>query len=470
MNQLKFYTILVFSLIGLLAGATDVKAVGSGAVVVVYNSGRALVRDVRVVTLPKGLASVVIRDVPATLDPTSVRIMARELTVYDLQYSYNPITVKTLLDEYLGKELSVILPDPADANARTLRKAKLVSNADRPIFLIGNEVYIGSYEAVLLPELPKELETEPTLTLTTKTGTAGKKDVTLNYLMGGLNWRADYALTVSGDGASAALDAWATLTNTSGSGFQSANVRLVAGDVHQAPLSGKNSRAKGMLYMKSAEMDTAPSWPAEEPFSQYHVYNIARSVSLAPRGTKQVSLFSAPRIKVEQELVSSFHTGGGQRGGMIRQGVDLGLKFVNSPENNLGRPMPGGLVRVFMPSSDGMQLLAGESSISHVAQGGEVRLAIGKAFDVGVERKQVRYTKTGKNSSEIQWQIIVRNGKDIPQKVKLRDFIPGQWEIVQADSEYVKIDSGTIEFDLGEVLPDKGTDGKIINYTVQISY
>ena len=369
-------------------------------------------------------------------------------------YSYTPITTKKLLDKYVGKELTVIMPDPADANARILRKAKLVSNVDRPIFLVGSEVYVGNYEALLLPELPKGLETEPTLTLTTKNGAATKKDVALHYLMGGLTWRADYALTVGAEGDTASIDAWATLINTSGSGFQSADVRLVAGNVRRESSPRSNLRAKGMMAMEADTVAAAPQ-PVEESFAQYHVYNIARPVTLAPNGTKQISLFSASKVKIEQELVSRFHTGGGQRGGVMKQGVELALKFSNMATNNLGRPMPGGLVRVFMPTSDGTQLLAGESGISHIEKGGEVRLALGQSFDVKVERKQTHYSKIGKNSAEIGWQISVRNGKDTPQSVKLLDSIPGQWKVLTAEPKYNRIDSGTIEFNLTDVPPTK---------------
>ena len=374
-----------------------------------------------------------------------------------------------LLDKYIGKELTVIMPDPADANARILRKAKLVSNVDMPIFLVGSEVYVGSYEALLLPELPKGLETEPTLTLTTKNGAAEKKDVVLQYLMGGLTWRTDYTLTVGTEGDTASIDAWATLTNTSGSGFQSADVKLVAGDVRRAPSPRTNFRVKTMMAVEADGVAAAPQ-PAEESFAQYHVYDIARPVSLAPNGTKQISLFSTSKVKVEQELVSRFHSGGGQRGGVMKQGVELALKFSNTATNNLGRPMPGGLVRVFMPTSDGTLLLAGESSISHIENGGEVRLALGKSFDVKVERKQTHYSKIGKNSVEIGWQITVKNGKDIPQSVKLQDSIPGQWKVLKADPKYNRIDSGTIEFNLTDVPPTKDGAGVVINYTVQISY
>ena len=468
MNRLKSH--ILFSLITLLllpCAAPSHAGSIKGATVSIYNSGRALIQESRSVTLPEGLASVVFKDVPTTMDPTSIHAQAAGMTVLDLQYSHLPITTRNLLDRYIGKELTVIIPDPSDANARILRKAVLASNVDRPIFLVGNEVYIGNYEAVLLPDMPKDLQQEPTLTLTTDNTSAGKRDVNLSYLMDGLNWRADYTLTVDKAGTAAALDAWATVTNTSGRSFSATSLKLVAGDVKQEP-ANRRMYAKATMAMES-DMAAASPQPVGEQFSQYHVYSVERLVSLAEAGTKQLSLFSAPKVVVEQTLTSRFHAGAGQRNGSTKQNVDLSISLNNTEKNGLGRPMPGGLVRVFMPTSDGSQLLAGESRIGHVGEGGEVELSIGTAFDVSVERNQTSFKKLGKNSYEMGWQITVINGLDKPQALTVQDMYSGQWEVVTTDHSYTRPDAGTAEFEL-TVPPTKDGKGLVVNYTVQVTY
>lgn len=113
-----------------LLTASICQAAGSGAVIAVYNSGRALVKETRVVTFPEGAASVVFSDVPDTLDPTSIRAIADGMKVHDIEYRFNPISRRNLLDAYVGKELTVILPDPSDVNGRILKQAKLLSTND----------------------------------------------------------------------------------------------------------------------------------------------------------------------------------------------------------------------------------------------------------------------------------------------------------------------------------------------------
>ncbi|XXJ20989.1 DUF4139 domain-containing protein [Desulfovibrio caledoniensis] len=441
----------------------------AGSVLAVYNSGQAQVTESRVVTLPQGAAAVVFTDIPTTVDASSIRATAPDMTVEDVEYSYKPITAGNLLDAYIGKELSVVLPDPSDANARILRKAKLLSNAGQPIFSMGKEVYVGSYEALLLPEMPKGLDAEPTLTLTTRSTVAGRKNVALSYLMGGLTWRADYNLTVTQSGKAADLDAWATVDNNSGHAFSGADLRLVAGDVQRAAAPKMLMRANAVMAEGMA-MDSAPAPATEESFSQYHVYDPGRYVSIPASGSKQVGLFSAANVPVKTELSSRFRSTPSQRAGKISQSVESALLMTNTQVNNLGKPMPAGVVRVFMPDSSGAKLLAGEAHIGHVADGEDVRLVIGRSFDVNVERVQTSFQRIGKNAAEVGWRITVRNGSAEPRDIRLEEALSGQWTVLNADTPYAAKDAGTIEFDLKGVVPSAGKEGKVINYTVRFEY
>ncbi len=467
MNRLKFDVYFAFPLLFVLFVSTPSVAAGvKGASVTIYNSGRALVSEMRSVSLPKGPASVVFKNIPATLDPTSVRAFAQGMTVTGLEYSYVPITEKTLLDRYVGKELTVILPDPADADARILRKATLLSNAGQPVFLVADEVYLGKALAYLLPKLPEDVQQEPTLTLRTENAAEAKRGIRLSYLMDGLQWRADYALTLDGAGDSAAMDVWATIANTSGCAFVGAALKLVAGDVRQQTSRNYAMAAKGMLA-EAASVDVAS--PRQEAFSQFHLYTVPGKVDLSAGGTRQISLFSAPKIAVIRELSSRFNGGVHPLSRPVKQGVDLSLRFANTLKQGLGKPLPGGLVRVFMPSGDGSLLLAGESRLDHTGVGDEVKLSLGRSFDVTVEQIQTEFVKLGKQSVKMGWRMAVTNGRSKPQSLKLKNAFPGQWEVLAADRKYSRPDAGSLMFDV--VVPPT-RDGKpmLINYTVQVTY
>lgn len=470
MNHLKFR--ILFALSSLLALTLALPAhAGSveGADLTIYNSGRALVKEARSVTLPKGLASVVFKDMPVTLDPTSVRASGKDITVQDLQFSYLPITKANILDRYIGKELTLIMPDPVQANARVQRKATLLSNEDRPVFLMGKEVYVGDYDGLLFPALPKGLQQEPTLTLTIDSKQASKRAVSLDYIMDGLGWRADYALTVNKNNTTAALDAWATIDNNSQRGFIGTSLKLVAGEVNTGGTRPRAMLAKRGNATMDMEMAAAPAAPAEEQFSQYHVYTVPQQVNLAPAGTKQLSLFSSPKIQVRQELSSRYHSGPSPRNGKIKQRVDSTLHFVNNKANGLGRPMPGGLVRVFMPTKDGSQILAGEANMPHRGVGGNVKLALGRSFDVTVERVQTAFKRLGKTSYQVDWAINIKNGRETQQELRLEDSFPGQWKVLKASHKLTRLNQGTLQCKL-MVPPTRDGKPMTVTYTVQVNY
>lgn len=461
-SQMFFLLILLFLLCPSIAVAGSVKS----ASLVIYNSGQALAKETRSVNLPQGMAGIMFKDVPATMDPTSVQAEAEGMRVLDLQYAYVPITTRNILKRYVGKELTVIIPDPSDATGRVQRKATLLSVADKPVFMMGEAVYAGEVEGFLFPEMPEGLQQEPSLTLTADSTDQGRRDVLLSYLMGGLSWRADYTLSLDAMGDHGSLGAWATIENTSGSGFSNASLKLVAGDVNRVtPAVNTYAKSRSMDMV----MEAAPALPRQEPFSQFHVYSVDRPVSLSESGTRQISLFSAPKVAVTEELVSVFHGGPSLQRGEIRQNVAVNLLLKNSGENGLGLPMPAGLVRVFRPVSDGGRLLAGESAIPHVGNGGEIRLALGRSFDLAVRRIQKAFRKLGKNQFEIDWEIRVTNASDKTQALTLRDRYPGQWEVLQSDRQYVSPDSGTLEFPL-EVPPNADTEPLVVKYTMNISY
>jgi len=465
MNRLKFHALFAAFLLVTLFLARPCTAAGvAGASVTVYNSGLALVNETRSVTLPKGPAEVVFKNIPDTLDPTSVGASAQGMSVTGLEYRYIPITQRNLLDRYVGKELSVILPDPANADGRILRKAMLLSNVDQPVFQVGSEVYLGDALAYLLPALPDDVQQEPTLALRTENDAEGKRSIRLSYLMGGLGWTADYTLTLAPTGKTGALEGWATLANTSQFALTSAALKLVAGDVRReaAPVMRK------AVLMSEASMD-AGNQPQRESFSQFHLYTVPGRVDLLPGSTRQLGLLSAPRAVVTQELASRYDNAIRQLSRPEEQGVNLSLHLDNTAGGGMGTPLPAGRVRVFQPSSDDSLLLLGEASIDHTGVGGEVVLPLGRSFDVSVERTQTEFTKLGKQSYRLGWTLAVTNGRPEPQPLSLTDGYRGEWQVVNADHDHTRPDAGSLRFDV--VVPPT-RDGKplLINYTVQVTY
>ncbi len=57
--------------------------------------------------------------------------------------------------------------------------------------------------------------------------------VEASYLTNGINWRADYVVTLNNKDDKADLSGWVTIDNKSGATYKNAKLKLVAGDVHR---------------------------------------------------------------------------------------------------------------------------------------------------------------------------------------------------------------------------------------------
>lgn len=465
---MKRIVCLILIMIGLPLTAFAEKA--KSLTVTVYHDGRALVNEVRQMALPEGIAPVEFCGVPETIDPATLRV--RSLTspdrfsVLDMHYAYDMLSGKNLLDRYVGKSLKVILPDPRDSHAKNIKDAILLANIDRPVFQVDETIYVGPYEAVLLPEIPKGLHSKPTLVWLVNNRGPDRQDIEVSYLAEKLPWKADYAFKVNRANTQASLSGWVTLTNQSGMAFEDATLKLVAGEIHRA---WPEDRLRIGRYLQAAP--TAEAVPAmkEEEFFEYHLYHLLRPVDIGNRQTKQLSLLEAPQVKVEKELLSRFSAFYAGHTEPIKQKVEVVLIFENKEKNGLGLPLPKGIVRGYQESQDGSTLLIGEDHIDHTPRDATVRLKMGEAFDLKVERKLTDYQKPGKKIHRFAWQISIKNSKDQPQRVLLQDTLPGEWRILKASHPYEKLDARNIQFDI--TAPSSAQKGEtIVTYEVEVEY
>lgn len=433
----------------------------------VYNDGRALITEVREVQLDAGESRLEFMGVPETIEPESLQVKSltspEELNILSMNYEYDLVSVKNLLDRYVGRDMTVILPDPKDAEARIAREAKLIANNDRPVFELDGDIYVGPYESLLLPEIPKGLRPRPTLVWLVENAGPQRQELQVSYLAGQISWRADYVLKLSRDETFASLSGWVTLDNKSGMAFEGADLKLVAGEVHRARRPKAMERTEMVLAAEAA--------PAvrQEEFFEYHLYEVARPVTVANRQTKQISLLAAPKIGVGKELVSEYRGRLDGARSSFEQPVTAYLVFRNTGENGLGMPLPKGIVRAYQESSSGASLLIGEDNIDHTPDEGEVRLTMGKSFDVKVKRTLTKDEKVGKNVRRIAWEIEVRNSKDRPVELTLREHLPGDWQITASSHDFEKASANLAAFTL-TVPPIKKEGPTKVTYEAVIEY
>jgi hypothetical protein len=64
------------------------------------------------------------------------------------------------------------------------------------------------------------------------------------------------------------------------------------------------------------------------------------------------------------------------------------------------------------------------------------------------ERKQNDYKKLASNLAEMEYEITLRNHKDAPVIVEVREPVGGDWEVENSNYKFTKLDSSTIGFQI----------------------
>lgn len=419
----------------------------------VYNGNLALIRDVRQVRLQSGVFPLRFEGVASSINPTTVHFRSltapARVTVVEQNYEYDLLDPAKLLQKYVGREVTLVRPETSAGSTRWVEtKALLLANNGGPVWKIGNEIVTGmDADSYRFPDLPENLYSQPTLVWTLDNRGADSQRVEASYLAASMNWNADYVLNVARDEKTADLDGWVTLTNNSGVAYNNAKLQLVAGQLHRTNLAMNAKAMAGALLDAATE---ARQQFAQEAFSEYHLYTLGRRTSIQNSESKQISLLSASGIPVEKYFLvegQSYYFRNPQGiGNPIPQPVQVYYRFKNQDKTGLGMPLPAGTLRVYQSDSQGGAQFVGEDNISHTPKDETLRLHVGDAFDVICERKQMDYKKLGANLYEMEYQIALRNHKDGPVTVEVREPVGGDWEIVNSNYTASKLDATTMGF------------------------
>ena len=202
------------------------------------------------------------------------------------------------------------------------------------------------------------------------------------YLTNGINWRADYVITLNDEDNRADLSGWVTIDNKSGTTYANAQLKLVAGDINR--VRDEWEYKDKMLRAAVQEAAAKPQFKEDE-FFEYHIHNLQRPTTIKQNQTKQISLITADRIPVKKELIyygARFYYHNRHGEAISNQKVGVFVELANKEEHNLGIPLPKGTIRVYKHDREGSLQFVGEDAIDHTPKDEKVRIKLGDAFDV----------------------------------------------------------------------------------------
>ncbi len=424
--------------------------------VTVYNNNLGLIKDTRNVELPLGEGELRFMDVASHIMPVTVHAKSLnypdDFSILEQNYEYDLMNANKLLDKYVGKKIKLIVWNEFQ-DRKEVVEATLLSNNNGQIYKINDEIFLGHPGIKVLPELPENLIAKPTLTWAYDNKSKAGHNLEVSYLTNNISWKADYVVVLNKDDTSADISGWVTLDNKSGATYKNARLKLIAGDVHRVKERFEDRRWPIEAQMA---MGKAPQFE-EKAFFEYHIYDLQRRTTIKDKQTKQISLLEATGAEVQKELlvygIKSYFIRP-YRGQTPKQKVNVYVKFKNTKDNNLGMPLPAGIMRLYKRDDEESLQFIGEDRIDHTPKDEEVRLKIGEAFDVVAERIQTDYKQITTRLHESEWEITLRNHKEEEVTVGIVEPLYGNWMVISNSHPYKKEDAFTIRFDI-DVPKDK---------------
>jgi len=446
--------------------------------VTIYRDDLALVTETRTVDLPAGPVTLVIDDVVETLLPQSAVLTDAARPLAESNFDFNRLTPRSLLERSIGETVTV---------TRTNLKTGRVTRAAATIVAVGEGVVLqtadgaealycsGLPERLELTRVPDELLAKPRLSVKLGSGEGGPRTVKVTYLAHGFAWSSDYVAHLNERSSAMTLAGWATLTNSTGTVFEQAEVQLVAGRLNIVAFGDGGSEAepvyaddgesdvdaRARIIAEDAEDDVAllrkcyatgpPFFPNQvierlrqvqdgvfplmrmaaaleevvvtasrierEELGDYQLYRLPWRTDLGARQTKQVLFLDEPAVRVERFYGFRLDSLAEPPAEDVAV-PNLTVRFENTKADGLGEPLPSGVVRVF-ESYEGRDVLAGEAEVGDRPVGLPVELVIGRAQNVLLETTTAQeYRRSDRVVVTTEHRIV--NNKAVPIDLEIR--------------------------------------------------
>ena len=440
----------------------------TGVEVTVYNNNLGLVKDTRDMKLSQGEGELRFMDVAAHIMPVTVHAKSLnapdKFQVLEQNYEYDLMDYNKLMDKFLDKKIKLIDWNPYQDRKETVEGTLISNNNGNPVFKINDEIYLGHPGYKVLPEIPENLIAKPTLMWLYANQSSGTHQLEVSYLTNNIGWKADYVFVLNKDDTGGDLSGWVTVDNKSGATYKDAKLKLVAGEVQRVQAQMKNA-----LYERDMPMSVGAMAPqfAEQGFFEYHIYDLQRKTTIKDKQTKQISLLEASGIKAEKELlvygIQSYFTQY-YRPQNPKQKVSVYVKFKNFKDNQLGMPLPAGVLRLYKEDDKGSLQFVGEDTIEHTPKDEEVKVKVGEAFDVAAERRQTDFKQLTTQLYETAWEVTLRNHKEEDIVVGIIEPLYGNWQVIERSHAFQKVDAFTIRFDV----PVKKDEEVKVSYRVRV--
>ena len=408
----------------------DNDALFSGNTQGTLDAGHALVHERRTLDLQAGNHQIRIGGLPAALDPEAVAVaLGSNASVLGQRVVLANASANGALDGAIGSHVEV-QSGGGSFSGELLGASEngvLVRTRDGTVHLVHD------YASVTLPG--DAVSGGSALLLDVDAKSAGNRDAHLTYTTSGLGWRAAYNATLaSGSACRMQFKPEASIANRSGRDYDSATIKLVAGQ----PNLGNRTR---MYSMAKAPVPMAAAMPEQASLGDYRSFTLPGAVSL-PNGTVTLTpLYPVQTLDCQREYVIE----------------DGGAYFPPKPNTNdygaqdyqdraitstlaFSAPdaLPAGTLRAWINDRDGAPALLGQGGVADTPEGQRVSVQLGESFDLRASRERTAFhVDANAHTMTESYKVTLTNGGDTARTVTVRQH-PDRWREWTLSSSSIK--------------------------------
>jgi hypothetical protein len=477
------------------APASVVSPRADSIAVTIYRDDLALITETRTVDLPASPVTLVLDGVVETLLPQSAVLTDAERSPVESNFSFDRLTPKSLLERSIGETVTVTRTNPVTGTVTRTAATILAAGEGVVLEIAGGRETLycsGLPERLEFQRIPSELLAKPQLSVDLAAGEPGPRAVKVSYLAHGFAWSSDYVAHLNERSNRMALKGWATLTNSTGTTFEQAEVQVVAGRLNILESHEGGSRAEP-VYARDGESDvaararlveeqaaaevallrdcfvtdvplaialnqsdgaaknfqmarasmaveeiavTGSRIAAREELGDYQLYRLPWLTDLGARQTKQVLFLDKPAVRVERFYGFRLETFTDPPGDDVVI-PNLVVRWENTERAGLGEPLPSGIVRVFEPYG-GREVFGGEAAIDDKPVGLPVELTIGRAMNVALEVDVDWDSETELRDACVDRVVVtaehrIVNNKSVPVELEIRHPSDGGYRNAELD-------------------------------------
>ena len=416
----------------------------------IYNNNIAGVNQSYTEKCGKGIFEVSIKNMPRTIIADSLNLSLPDYLSLRLQSYKNDNT------NYINHQVSIITKDNNvikgilyrnDGDSYTLKN----ENKEYIVVLKEYVKYInyGKFDEI---DFKNRLINNGILNLVFNSSKDGNCEFGINYVLNNISWNASYDLYLNDDETKLDINARVVITNNTGYNFKNSSILLVAGDINKVSENMPAFRTMSKSLFDTASLENVGEIEPQS-LSDYYSYNPnVKGININDGETLSIDMFARKNIKFKKLYVykgqqDMWYFYDNLKSYRYDKNLTVNLIFENNKENMIDMPIPSGKVRVYKRNGNFISMI-GEDKINHTAPNSKIEITLGKAFDISGKRVILDHKKIRPNVYHDTIEISIKNEKNEDVTVKVKEYLWGNWSIVESSHKYKKIDANNIEFDV----------------------